>query len=408
MSEAHSLTRKPWFFGLLIFVILASSLLISRALMNSAPVAQRKPPERVARLVAASPVLAASERVQILAHGAVEAAQRSVLAARVSGEVVEISDAFVPGNRVAAGTTLLRLDPADYELALVEAQASLATARASLAQEQGNQAVARADADILNLEVSEDERRLMLREPQLSSARANVKLAETALQRARLNLERTRVLAPFDGLVLSRDVALGSQVAANGGVLGELAAAAPYWVVLRVPIDALRWIEWPDQDGQGGSAVELRDAGDRNSPSWQGRVIQLLDALETEGRRAGVLVEISQPDAGERPLLLDTYVQATIHGRELVDALRLENTWVHDGKVWVVADGRLQSRQIEAAYRASDHVLVTKGLTAGEHIVTSVPSGFVDGMRVRIQGRDDTPARQEAKPRAAESAERRP
>ena len=213
-------------------------------------------------------MLAASERVQILAHGAVEAAQRSVLAARVSGEVVEISDAFVPGNRVAAGTTLLRLDPADYELALVEAQASLATARASLAQEQGNQAVARADADILNLEVSEDERRLMLREPQLSSARANVKLAETALQRARLNLERTRVLAPFDGLVLSRDVALGSQVAANGGVLGELAAAAPYWVVLRVPIDALRWIEWPDQDGQGGSAVELRDAGDRNSPSW--------------------------------------------------------------------------------------------------------------------------------------------
>ncbi len=394
MTQDKTHTRKPWFFGLLIFVVLAVSLLISRQLMTSAPVAQRKPPERVARLVAASPVTASSERVQIVAHGTVEAAQRSVLAARVSAEVVHIDDAFVPGNRVAAGTPLLKLDQADYALALAEAEASLATARASLAQEQGNQAVARADAAILDLEVSDDERRLMLREPQLNSAQASVKLAEAAVQRARLNLQRTTVVAPFDGVVLSRAVSVGSQVSASGSSLGELAAAAPYWVVLRVPTTALRWIEWPDQSGQGGSQVELMDAADRDSPRWSGRVIQLLDALESEGRRAGVLVEISEPQAGTRPLLLGTYVQARIDGRELVDALRLDNTWVHDDQVWVVVDGRLQARELEVAYRGSDHMLVTAGLQAGEQIVTSVPSGFIDGMRVRIQGQagDTSPA----------------
>lgn len=393
MTQDTPRKKNPWFFGILIVVILGASVLLSRYLMNSAPVAERKPPARVARLVSAAPLERASERVKITAFGQVEAAQESTLAPRVSGEVFEITKAFVPGNRVAKGTLLLRIDPTDYELAVVEAEASLATARASLAQEQGNQVVARADAALLDLQVSDEEQRLMLREPQLKSAQASVKLAEMALQQARVDLERTRITAPFDGVVLSRDVSLGNQVAANSSTLGEMAAVSPYWVVLRLPVNSLRWIEWPDDEGQGGSRVELTDTSDTHSPVWQGRVIQLLDQLEEEGRRAGVLVEVTEPHSGERPLLLGSFAKATIHGQELNDALRLENTWVHDGQVWKVVDGRLQLHALDVAFSASDHVLVTDGLEAGEMVVTSVPSGFVDGMSVRIQGQEASTSR---------------
>ncbi|WP_372723457.1 efflux RND transporter periplasmic adaptor subunit [Immundisolibacter sp.] len=386
MTDHPSLSRRRILFGALIIVILVSSVATSRYLLNSAPVAERKPPQRVARLVAASTLQRDSERVQITAFGTVEAAQRSTLAARVSGEVIGISEAFVPGSRVSKGTELLTLDPADYEMAVAEAEAALASARASLAQEQGNQAVARADAEILNLDVSDEERRLMLREPQLRSARAAAESAQVALVRARLNLSRTTIRAPFDGVVLSRDVALGSQVAANSGSVGELVAATPYWLTLRVPIDSLRWIEWPDADRLGGSRVEVVDAGDPHSPVWEGRVIQLLDELESEGRRAGVLVEVAEPFAAERPLLLGTYARATIHGRELVDAFRLDNTWIHDGGVWKVVEDRLVMQPVEITFAASDHALVTQGLGDGDRIVTSQPSGFVDGMRVRVQG----------------------
>ncbi len=399
MSEHQPITHKPWFFGLLIVAILGSAVLISRYLISSAPVAERKAPQRVARLVAATTLEQTSERVRIAAYGAVEAAQRSTLAARVGGEVVEVSPAFVPGNRVSEGTVLLRLESIDYELAVAEAQAALATARASLAQEQGNQAVARADAAIVDLQVSDEEQRLMLREPQLLSAEASVQSAESALERAKLNLARTTIRAPFDGVVLSRDVSLGAQASAGSGV-GEMVAASPYWVTLRVPVDALRWVDWPDQNGQGGSSVELVDAGDPHSPRWQGRVLQLLDTLEEQGRRAGVLVEVDQPQAGDRPLLLGTYVQATIHGREVKQALRLDTTWVHDGKVWKIDDDRLAAQPVEIAYRASDHILVSAGLNNGDRIVTSVPSGFVDGMRVRIQGDVKTPSRDAALPPA--------
>ena len=393
MTQDISRKKNPWFFGILIVAILFGSVMLSRYLMNSAPVAERKAPARVARLVSATPLERASERVKIAAYGEVEAAQDSTLAPRVGGEVIEVSRDFVPGNRVAKGTLLLRVDPTDYELAVVEAEASLATARASLAQEQGNQVVARADAALLDLDVSDEEQALMLREPQLKSAQASVKLAEMDLQQARLNLERTRIVAPFDGVVLSRDVSLGDQVVANSSTLGQMAAGSPYWVVLRVPVSSLRWIEWPDEQGRGGSKVELTDTGDTHSPVWQGRVIQLLDQLEEEGRRAGVLVEVTNPHAGTRPLLLGSFVKATIHGQELVDALRLDNTWVHDGQVWKVVQGRLQLQPLDVAFSASDHILVTQGLDVDDMVVTSVPSGFVDGMSVRIQGQEETTAR---------------
>jgi len=407
MTHSLPVTRRRDFFALLILVILVASVATSRYLMSSAPVAERKPPQRVARLVAATELQRESERVQVTAYGAVEAAQRSTLAARVSGEVIALSPEFVPGNRVSQGTVLLRLDTADYELAVSEAEAALATAQANLAQEQGNQAVARADAEILDMDVSDEERRLMLREPQLRSARASVQSAQAALRRARLNLDRTMIRAPFDGVVLSRDVSLGSQLAANSGSIGELVAATPYWLTLRVPIDTLRWIEWPDAQGQGGSRVEVVDAGDPRSPVWEGRVIQLLDSLEAEGRRAGVLVEITQPFAGERPLLLDTYAKATIYGRELLGAVRLDNTWIHDGGVWMVVDGRLQMQTIDVSFRTSDHSLVTEGLADGDRIVTSLPSGFVDGMSVRIQG-DAVPAKTPSRPQVEPGATGRP
>lgn len=407
MTHSLPVSRRRGFFALLILVILVASVATSRYLMSSAPVAERKPPQRVARLVAATELQRESERVQVTAYGAVEAAQRSTLAARVSGEVIALSPEFVPGNRVSQGTVLLRLDTADYELAVSEAEAALATAQANLAQEQGNQAVARADAEILDMDVSDEERRLMLREPQLRSARASVQSAQAALRRARLNLDRTMIRAPFDGVVLSRDVSLGSQLAANSGSIGELVAATPYWLTLRVPIDTLRWIEWPDAQGQGGSRVEVVDAGDPRSPVWEGRVIQLLDSLEAEGRRAGVLVEITQSFAGERPLLLDTYANATIYGRELLGAVRLDNTWIHDGGVWMVVDGRLQMQTIDVSFRTSDHSLVTEGLADGDRIVTSLPSGFVDGMSVRIQG-DAVPAKTPSRPQVEPGATGRP
>lgn len=392
MSSLKSATSRPWFYGLLALGILVLAVLVSRSLIATAPKAERKPPQRLARLVEVTPVSPGNERVSVSAYGQVEASQRVAISAEVSGTVVEIGDAFVPGQQLAAGAVLVRVDPSNYQVAVESARASLAAAEAELRQEQGRQAVARGDFEVLDLKVTEEERALMLREPQLNAARAAVRTARAALERARLDLQRTTVRAPFDALVLSRDVALGAQVGGANAVLGELALAEPYWITLLVPVGDLRWIETPDSKGEGGSLVEIRDVSQPRE-SWRGRVIQLLDAVEAQGRRARLLVEVDPIglESGDR-LLLGSYVEARIQGSTLESVYALDPGWLYQDQVWVVREQRLHPVDLEVLHRDESVVLARGELHPGESVVSSRLSSAVEGMRVRF---GDTPLRGE-------------
>lgn len=388
MSAANKSSRR---YGVLIVGVLVGSVLLARGLMATAPKAERRAPERQARLVEVTPVRTGEQRIQFSAHGTVAAAQRVALTAQVSGVVAQLSPAFVPGATVRQGQWLLRIDDRDARLAVARAEADLASAQATLAQEQGNQVVARADLALLGGELSADERALMLREPQLQSARAQVAVARAALAAAKLDLERTEIRAPFDAQVISRQVAVGAQVGGAGTPLGELAASEDYWVTLMAPADALRWLQLPDADGQCGSTVAIRDTSQPGSAPWSGRLIRVLDEVEANGRRAQLLVEVSPRNADGQRLLLGSYVQGQIQGTQVADVLRLSPAWLQQGQAWQVLEGRLQPLPLKILHADASAVLARTD-TAGEvQVVTRPVSGAVAGMQVRTTS-DSTPA----------------
>ncbi|MCB1606009.1 MAG: efflux RND transporter periplasmic adaptor subunit [Xanthomonadales bacterium] len=371
-------------FAAIIVAVLVAAVIIGRILIATAPKAQRQPGERQARLVEVATMAPSDERVKIAAYGQVEASQRINLAAQVAGRVISLSPRFIPGQRVRAGEVLLQIDPADYQVALDNAQAALASAQAALSQERGSQAVARGDFEALKLEVDADERALMLREPQLRAAEANLRSAEAAVAQAKLNLERCSLRAPLDALVLSRTVGVGAQVSGANMALAELAAASPFWVMLLVPVDELRWVELPDAQGAPGSSVELRDVSQPKASPWRGQVIQLLDAVEEQGRRARLLVEVDPQSAADGgALLLGSYVQAQIIGRQLRQVYRLDPAWLDDDRVWTVRDGRLLGVRVEVLHRSESTVLARAEFADAEQVVSSLLNSAVEGMRVR-------------------------
>lgn len=398
MNALESSNRR--FFGLIILAVVVTAVLVSWALMATSPRAERHPPARQARLVEVQVLQPSNERVAISAYGQVEASQRINLSAQVTGRVLELSPRFVPGQRVRAGEMLLKIDPADYQVALDTALANLASAEAAMAQERGSQAVARGDFAALDMKVDEAERALMLREPQLRSAEAKVQSAEAAVAQARLNLQRTTVTSPLDALILSRSVGVGAQVGGTNAVVGELASATPYWVTLLVPVDTLRWVELPGAKGQKGSVVQLSDVSQPQAAPWRGKVIQLLDAVESQGRRARLLVEVDPlaSDSGQQ-LLLGSYVEARIVGRELQGVYRMDPAWLDGTRVWSVRDGRLQAVEVEVLHRDASAALVRGGLNPGERVVSSLLASAVDGMRVRTA--DEVPAVSDGKPAVA-------
>src|SRR5690606_1279945 len=141
------------------------------------------------------------------------------------------------GGRVREGDVVLRLDPSDYQNQLQQRQSELAQATTALEIEMGEQAIA--ERDFRRIEggrnLTEMQRALVLREPQLNAAKARVEATRANVQQARLDLERTQIKAPFDAQVLSRLVNVGSQVT-PGDNLAELVGARTYWVEATLPL----------------------------------------------------------------------------------------------------------------------------------------------------------------------------
>ena len=300
--------------------------------------------------------------------GRVVPAREVTLQPRVSGRVIEPAEAFEPGGRVAEGAALLRIDPADYQAALRQRRSELAQARADLELEQGRQAVAEQDFELLGEELDEGNRHLVLRQPQLKQARARVDFAEAALRRAELDLQRTRISAPFDAQILSRDVATGSQVS-TGDSLARLVATDRYWVSASVPLSQLRWLRFAEADGEQGAPV----------------------TLDANARLARVLVSVEDPlalqsEAGAPSLILGAFVRTAIEGRALDDVVRLDRDLLRrEDTVWVMEDGALDIRDVTVLLRDNDYVYLSDGLDQGDQVVATDLATVVDGAALRLE-----------------------
>ena len=332
-------------------------------------------------------------RPRFRATGTVRPAREVILRPRVEGRVVERAPSLDPGATVTAGETLVRLDPADYENTLAERESALRQARAELALERGRQTVAEAEVDLFEGTLGGDSRALALREPQLRAARARVAAAEAAVAQARLELERTTVTAPFDAHVLSRDVAVGSRVAA-GDRLARLVGVARYWVEATVPVERLRWLRFPQDGERPGARARIRDRS-----AWPadvhrtGRLERVIGRLEDDTRLARVLITVPDPLArkADKPrLLVNGYVHVRIRGRPLADVVRLDRDLLRQEEtVWVMADGELAIHEVTIATRDAEHVYIRDGLDAGERVVTSDLATIRDGAPLRLRGAGD-------------------
>jgi len=333
----------------------------------------------------------------IEAMGTVRPSQDVVLSPQVDGQVLRRSDAFTPGGYVEEGEVLLQIDPSDYENTLQQRRSELRQARADLELEMGRQDVARQDYQLLGDSLSEEDRALVLREPQLNAARSTVESAQAAVEQAELNLERTTIRAPFDAHILSRNVTRGSQVA-PGDELGRLVGLDEYWVEATVPVSKLQRLSLPDEGAQG-SPVRIQ-----NSAAWgpgaarEGRMFRVIGSLEGETRMARVLVSVPDPHAYQSEntdgpqLMIGSYVEAHMQGETLADVVRLNRDYLRsDDTVWVMEDGTLRIRDAAVVFRDAQYAYIREGLNDGDQVVTTNLSTVSEGAPLRLEGSEEQP-----------------
>jgi RND family efflux transporter MFP subunit len=374
-------------------ILLAAAVAIT-VIYSTEPAAERSSARKqTAMLVEVAAVEYGSFRPTITAMGAVRPEREIMLSPRVGGEIVALSASFTPGGFVEQGEVLLQIDPADYETALLQRRSELRQASADLDLELGRQELARQDYEDLKGTISSEYETLVLREPQLNTARARVEAAQAAVRRAELDLERTRIRAPFAAHILSREANVGSQVS-PGESLGRLVGIESYWVEAAVPVAQLRWIEFPTESGSPGAVARVR-----NRAAWpknvfrEARVHQLIGALEQQTRLARVLVTVADPlahepgSAGQPPLMVGSYVEVRIEGKPIENVIRMNRDFLRQNDtVWVNEGGVLRIRQAEVVFSDERFVYIGSGLEKSDLVVTTNLSSVFDGAELRLEG----------------------
>ena len=207
--------KQKWFKGILPLVILAIGLGGMSAIKASGEKDVDKEPVDVRPTVKIETAIAEDYQVRITSYGEVRPLESTMISAQVSGEVVTWHPNFVPGGLVLRGDTLFTIELDTYEAALLQAEADLSLAKANLIEEQAKAVVAKREAK--GRKVSD----LYLRKPQMLGAQASVKSSQSRLKIAQRDLDNCAIKAPYDALVISRDLGVGQYVN-KGSKVGEL------------------------------------------------------------------------------------------------------------------------------------------------------------------------------------------
>jgi len=298
--------------------VVAVGVLVAVMLVKAAPEAATQEPSVPPPLVRVIEVAPRAVALDVTSQGNVEPRTEATLVAQVSGEIVEVAPSFAAGGAFGRGDVLVRIDPADYRLAVSQAEARVAQAETALAREQAEARVAREEWQELHGDDSTPDP-LALHEPQLAEARATLESAEAQREQARLNLARTAVTAPFAGRVRDKMADVGQSVTA-GAALGRIFATDYAEVELPIPVAELAYLD-VDLTGamDDGPPVSLSASLGGTHHTWPARIVRTAGAIEPSTRMLGLVARVDRPlDPGRRsasPLPMGLFVDATIAGR---------------------------------------------------------------------------------------------
>jgi RND family efflux transporter MFP subunit len=392
-----SKTKRPILHVSISVVLLVLGALGMRALTASKTELQRRRPAAPIPLVRTIRVTAGPHSVSIQGEGTVRPLQEIQLVPEVDGKVVYVSPALVDGGEFSKGDTLLRIDPVDYELAVTLAEAKVKDAESNLQLAAQEAAAAEEEWRMLygsNPEADPEPPPLVAKEPQLAAAQARLEADKADLRKAQLNLERTQLIAPFDGRVSQENVDLGQYVS-PGQSLATLYSTEAAEIVIPLEDESLLWFDVPGfTEGEGpGSPAKVRAAIGGRELSWAGEVVRAEGRLDERTRMINVIVLVKKPFATRPPLAMGLFVNIEIEGRHLPKAAVLPRPALHeDNVVWVVdEDNRLRFRKVDVARIQGGKVIVKAGLKDRERVVITPLKAVTDGMEVRTVPEEESP-----------------
>ena len=370
---------------------LSIGVIVASVAMAAVLVATKEEPPREEKplegtLVEVIQIRTDRHEVDLHAKGTVVPAQEIILQPELGGRVVWQSSELVAGGRFKVNQPIVRIDPRDYQLQVEARRSEVNTAKLALSIEARRGEVAKREWNAFGeMDVSDEQRALAQREPQLEASRLALKAAQSSLKKAQLDLTRTTLRAPFNAMVVSENVDAGQLINSQTSV-ARLVGTDKYHVQVSVPVVSLRNARVRTADTPGSEVRIIQHVG-QETIERPGEVIRHLPDLDPGGAMARLLVSIENPlgKRGDLPLLLGSFVDVAIGAQPIDNAIRLPRVALRNGRsVYVMNDhDLLEIRDVQIAWTEPDAVLITGGLSADDRVITSRIATPVPNMLLR-------------------------
>ncbi|MEP6342288.1 MAG: efflux RND transporter periplasmic adaptor subunit [Maricaulaceae bacterium] len=377
-------------------VLIAGSYILAKVIIK----AYEKPEERKRSFNTLSVLAdyARTDDVQLMVNvqGEVRPQIEINLVPQVGGQIVKVSPNFIQGGIFKKGETLIEIEAADFEISIIRAEADVAQAEQNLVREIAEGDLARKDFEEL---LSGTASSLALREPQRAQAEAAVKAAKGQLLAAKLQLERTKVKAPFDGRVRSKTSDIG-QFVSPGAALGQIFSTDVVEVTLPLTDDDLYKVNLPlayvADKRSNAPEVELSTTIAGKRRYWKGRVMRTDSVINTQTRGLSAIVEVTDPyDTGMSedgvPLAPGLFVEAAINGREFKDVIVIPRDGLRPQNQVYLADnkGKVEIRTVSVLDTNSERAVISEGIRDGELVVLSPMEPSRTSLTLKVSDAND-------------------
>ncbi len=344
-------------------------------------------------LVESFPAKKINTQVNIKVTGTVEAGNSIGIVPQVRGKIIQRAQLFERGGFFKKDDLFFKIDPSDYILASEISGAHVARAENDLLVMKGKAQVAIKEWEIAQtFNQTKAASPLVMYEPQLKKARAALTSAKAEYKKRLLDIERTKIKAPFNCIVKSETIEPGKFVSTGAGV-AVIAGTDNFDVVVPVPLSELPFINIPaaGKNKKGSKATIILKEGITDY-EWNSYILRYLGDVDPAGRMARILLRVPDPynltgRHGEDMLQLSEgmFVTALIEGKTLHDVFSIPPKVLRgNNTIWIITpENTLDIRKITIIRREKLRILIKGKINNNEHIILTNISGAAQGMKLR-------------------------
>lgn len=379
----RKITQFAFFIAALVVCGLILSFVFNQINAKKAMVKPKKASVQVLPKVSVMQLKVASYQPVIEAFGSAEPKYSLTLEAQNSGQITQLNSQFEVGKMLQSGEVLATINNTSYLADVATQEYAVTSAIVDLKEElrSAEQALDEWNASGLSGQPSSD---LVLRKPQIAEAKAALLDAKASLKEAEQKLEDTKIKAPFNGLVISRDIVPGSYVQAGSQIATlyntdrmdiKLSLSAKDWAKLP-SIEVMQAARWP---------VTLTDVETQHQ--WQAYVLSGDNHRDSDTRLRTLTIAVDNPLKQTPALYAGSFVKASLKGDTLDNLWQLPSTaYSQKSQVWYLnADNTLNAFTASPIFSNQGQVYIQPPAdlqVATQTVLLRPYNSYLQGMKV--------------------------